>query len=165
MRYKRMLNFSDGGIQLRLTSEQRPVYTSSISLKNEVDSYSIPKVAVNWNINIDDLKTIQRFAFLIKQYLEENNIAEVNLDPLLVNDLTAFLKKIDDANHQMGGACMAVTEELGVVDSNCKVFNSNNLFVAGQAIYPVTGFANPTFTAIALGQRLSAHIDQLLRGK
>lgn len=158
VRYKRMLNFSDGGIQLRLTSEQSPVYSSSISLKAEKDSYNIPIVAVNWEINPNDLKSIQRFAFLLKEYLEKNKIAEVRLDADLFSNLPSFINKIDDANHQMGGAQMGQTSEDGVVDQNCKVFGTTNLYVAGQAVYPTTGFANPTFTAIALGQRLASYL-------
>jgi choline dehydrogenase-like flavoprotein len=49
---------------------------------------------------------------------------------------------------------MASTPADGVVDRDLKVFGTRNLYVAGAAVYPTTGFANPTFTAIALGLRL-----------
>jgi choline dehydrogenase-like flavoprotein len=52
-------------------------------------------------------------------------------------------------------ARMANTPAEGVVDRELKVFGTRNLYVAGAAVYPTTGFANPTFTAIALGLRLA----------
>ena len=54
----------------------------------------------------------------------------------------------------MGMARMAKSASEGVVDRDLKVFGVRNLYVAGAAVYPTTGFANPTFTAIALGLRL-----------
>jgi choline dehydrogenase-like flavoprotein len=41
-----------------------------------------------------------------------------------------------------------------VVDSNLRVFGTDNLYVSGAAVFPSTGFANCTLTAIALGLRL-----------
>ena len=53
---------------------------------------------------------------------------------------------------------MADSEAVGVVDSNCKVFGTQNLYVAGAAVFPSSSFANPTFTAMALARRLSKHL-------
>ena len=53
---------------------------------------------------------------------------------------------------------MSSSEQDGVVDSNCRVFGTNNLFVAGAAVFPSSSFANPTFTAMALANRLSHHL-------
>ena len=50
---------------------------------------------------------------------------------------------------------MGLTEETGVVDKNCRVFGVNNLFVAGTSVFPFSGHANPTLTAVALGIRLA----------
>ena len=46
----------------------------------------------------------------------------------------------------------------GVVDSNLELHGIRNLFIAGAAVFPSSGFANPTLTAIALGLRLSRKI-------
>lgn len=53
---------------------------------------------------------------------------------------------------------MAESRADGVVDRNLRVFGTSNLHVAGAAVYPTTGQANPTFTAIALGLRLAEAI-------
>jgi choline dehydrogenase-like flavoprotein len=50
----------------------------------------------------------------------------------------------------------------GVVDANCKVHGLANLFVAGAAVYPTAGCANPTLTLVALSLRLSDHLKRSL---
>ena len=55
---------------------------------------------------------------------------------------------------------MAASAEEGVVDHNLRVFGSENLYVAGAAVYPSTGFGNPTYTAMALGLRLCDHLAE-----
>lgn len=165
IRYRRMTNFSDGGILLRLTSEQTPLPNSQIRLRGETDAFGMYKVDVDWKIRPEDVSSIGRFAAFVKEYLEDTGLAKVKLDTRLVNGDSSFLAETDDANHQMGGARMAAADEDGVVDENCAVFGTNNLFVAGAAVYPVSGFANPTFTAIALGLRLVDYINASLEGK
>lgn len=50
----------------------------------------------------------------------------------------------------------------GVVDPNCKVHGLGNLYVAGSAIFPTSGVANPTLTLIALTLRISDHLKAKL---
>lgn len=164
IRYRRITNFSDGGIQLRLTAEQKPLPTSSIRLSDELDDFGLPVVNVNWQIDPEDIRSISTFAGFVKDYLEAEGIARVHLDPRLVEADPAFIAEIDDANHQMGGARMATDASRGVVDRDCAVFGTKNLYIAGAAVYPSSGFANPTFTAIALGLRLADHLENLRMG-
>lgn len=64
--------------------------------------------------------------------------------------------------HHMGTTKMGNSPKTGVVDSDCKVFGINNLFVAGSSCFPTSGAVNPTYSLIALSLRLSNHIDRLL---
>jgi choline dehydrogenase-like flavoprotein len=154
LRYRRMYNLADKGIQLRLTAEQRPIATSRISLTPEKDALGIPCVKVHWSVDDEEIATLARFGELLAAYLATNGLAKIELDPRLKARDTSFLKDIDDANHQMGGARMGKSPSDGVVDSDLRVFGTQNVYVAGAAVYPTTGFPNPTFAAIALGLRL-----------
>jgi choline dehydrogenase-like flavoprotein len=57
---------------------------------------------------------------------------------------------------------MSADIKSGVVDEDCKVHGVDNLFIAGSSVFPTTGFANPTFTIVALAQRLSEHVLRTL---
>ncbi|MFD2175837.1 FAD-dependent oxidoreductase [Rhodobacter lacus] len=155
IRYRRVMNVADRGILLRLTSEQRPREDSRILLADTRDAFGLPEVLVDWRISPEDLETMLAFAQHLKAYLEGNGLARVEIDPALLERSASVIEAADDANHHMGGARMARDASQGVVDPNCQVFGSDNLFVAGAAVYPTSGFANPTFTAIALSMRLA----------
>lgn len=55
----------------------------------------------------------------------------------------------------------------GVVDAHAKVHGVANLHVAGSSVFPTAGWANPTFTlvalALALALRLADRLERLER--
>jgi choline dehydrogenase-like flavoprotein len=55
---------------------------------------------------------------------------------------------------------MSTDPRLGVVDENCKVHGVSNLYIASSAVFPTSGYANPTLTVVALACRLADHIKQ-----
>jgi choline dehydrogenase-like flavoprotein len=154
-RHRRMYNPGDRGIQLRLMSEQVPLPQSSIHLSGERDALGMPLVEMDWRVDGKEIDTLATFAELIAEQLDRHQIATVRLDPALVARDTTVIRNCNDYYHQMGMARMASSPTEGVVDRDLKVFGTHNLYVAGAAVYPTTGFANPTFTAIALGLRLA----------
>jgi choline dehydrogenase-like flavoprotein len=63
-----------------------------------------------------------------------------------------------DASHHIGTARMSRDPRDGVVDEQCAVHGVGNLFVAGSAVFPTSGHANPTLTIVALAIRLAGHL-------
>src|SRR5690606_22592426 len=68
---------------------------------------------------------------------------------------------IRDSNHPLGGTRMGESSADGVVDRNCKVFGTGNLWVLGGSTFSTGGHANPTLTMVALSQRLASHLRAL----
>ncbi|MEY4979981.1 MAG: hypothetical protein RLZZ352_2251 [Pseudomonadota bacterium] len=157
---KRSFNPADSSIDLMLICEQMPTLHSQIQLGDGLNAVGARNIRVKWTIDGCELKTMAVFAQKIKYKFEEMGIADVNLDNRLTNQDPSFLDTVTDYYHQMGGARIGPSEKYGVVDKDLKVFGSDNLFVAGAAVYPVSGFANPTFTAMALGLRLADHLSK-----
>ena len=57
------------------------------------------------------------------------------------------------------GACRMGFDELGgVVDSDCRVFAVDNLYLSGACVFPTSGTSNPTLTVVALTLRLADHL-------
>jgi len=54
---------------------------------------------------------------------------------------------------------MGTSESDGVVDSDLRVFGTDNLYVAGASTFRTASNANTTFTALALGTRLVDHLS------
>ena len=68
-----------------------------------------------------------------------------------------------DGYHQIGTIRMAADPASGVVDADCRVHGTPNLFVASSAVFPTSGQANPTLLITALSARLAAHVARLVR--
>ena len=64
--------------------------------------------------------------------------------------------------HHMGGTRMASNKSLGVVDSNCKIFGSNNIYIAGSSIFVTGGHNNPTLPIVQFSLRLAEHLKSNL---
>ncbi len=58
----------------------------------------------------------------------------------------------------MGTTRMHDSPKLGVVDRNCRVHGTNNLYIAGSSVFPTAGGDFPTITIVALTLRLADHI-------
>lgn len=65
------------------------------------------------------------------------------------------------ANHILGGVRSAQTRELGVLNTNCRVWDTDNLYVTDGAFMPTSGGANPTLTIQANAFRVADHIKQV----
>jgi choline dehydrogenase-like flavoprotein len=46
----------------------------------------------------------------------------------------------------------------GVVDPDCRVHGTTNLYIAGPSVFPTSGYANPVLTIMALAIRLADHL-------
>ena len=58
----------------------------------------------------------------------------------------------------MGTTRMSDDAKQGVVDRDCRVHETSNLFVAGSSVFPTPGGATPTLMLVALAMRLADHL-------
>lgn len=63
--------------------------------------------------------------------------------------------------HHMGGTRMHKNPNYGVVDENCKVHGSKNLYVIGSSIFTTGGHNNPTLPIIQFTLRLADHLIKI----
>ncbi|MEH2676507.1 MULTISPECIES: GMC oxidoreductase [Bradyrhizobium] len=74
-------------------------------------------------------------------------------------ELTADATVSWRADHAASTCRMSDSPEHGVVDSNLRVHEMDNLFVCSNAVFPNLGSINPTLTLTALSFRLAKHIN------
>ncbi len=149
---------SSSSVIFRVTAEQLPLRDSRITLRQECDALDMPLVDLNWKVDGSELETIAYFSERVRDTLKKAGIADLKLEEALVARDPAYLATASDTFHQMGGARMGHDAKNGVVDGNLRVHGISNLYVAGAAVMPSTGFPNVTLTSIALGLRLCDHL-------
>ena len=59
---------------------------------------------------------------------------------------------------------MAAEARSGVVDADCRVHETTNLYLGGSSVFPTTGHCNPTYTITQLALRLGDHLAARLKG-
>ncbi|MFJ4156078.1 FAD-dependent oxidoreductase [Pseudomonas sp. NPDC089752] len=141
--------------------EQFPNAQSRISLIDEKDELGVAKVNVNWALTATDRHTIKCIGAELAKQFAESGLGFVKLNDY-VYDSELPLKMSPHAHH-MGTTRMAASAEFGVVDVDCKVFGTDNLFVAGSSIFATGGASNPTMPLLQFALRLADHLDTKLK--
>jgi len=136
-------------------------------LTEERDRLGSPLPHLRWQLLPEDWTSIVRTSELVAAALERDYGAEAEVSvrpdqpwpwpPAGPSDSTLATW----GNHHMGTTRMARTPEEGVVDPDCRVFGTENLYVAGSSVFPTGSCANPTFTIVALAHRLALHLSSL----
>ncbi|NJO81040.1 MAG: GMC family oxidoreductase [Cyanobacteria bacterium RM1_2_2] len=141
--------------RVKFVTEQVPQKNSRIQLGKELDALGQRKLEVDWCFTEQDHQSMATTLQLLTQ-----RFAEVGLGAFDFGNDPPSLETMTDAAHQMGTTRMASRPEAGVVDTNCRVFGMDNLYVASSAVFPTGPSYSPTFTILALARRLGEHLLQ-----
>jgi choline dehydrogenase-like flavoprotein len=143
-------------IFLRIHCEQEPTSRSSIILTDQCDPLGLFRVRFNWQISERELETIRQYVRIAQRSLA--GIATIVPDEDLMSGSTNFLARCDDSNHHMGGMRMSTSDSTGAVDTNLRLYGLTNTYICSSAVFPCSGFSNPTHTVLALAIRLCDHL-------
>ena len=135
--------------------EQTPDPESRVTLAGGPDALGMPQADVSWQIRDRDMETLARGLELIGAELGARRLGRLWRS---VDAEGRFDWQLEAGGHHMGTTRMAARPEDGVVDADCKVFGTENLYVAGSSVFVTGGHANPTLTLVALAERLADHL-------
>jgi choline dehydrogenase-like flavoprotein len=145
-------------LPLRVQAEQAPSPASRVTLSHERDRLGLPLPRLDWQLGELDRLSVRRTQELLDAELRAAGLGRV--DDLLGDESPPAL--ILGIHHHMGTTRMHGNPKQGVVDADCRVHGVPNLFVAGTSVFPTSGWANPTFTMLALAVRLADHLKRRL---
>jgi hypothetical protein len=158
-RQRRIGSLTDHDAYLRVSTEQPVRAESRISLSTQDrDRQGTPRLVVNWARADEELNSLREFTMAVQCWLEGEKIARVNMDASLDRMDLAFLDNADDGLHHAGTTRMGLSPATSVVDPDLRIHGVKNLYVCGASVFPSSGCANPTFTAMALAVRLAKTI-------
>jgi choline dehydrogenase-like flavoprotein len=147
---------------LEFNAEQAPNHSSRVYLGDKRDPFGIPLIAVDWRTCEEDRRTVRRGSELIRDALSSTGRAEIVFDEAELEAATAKLWPA--GGHHIGTARWSSSPGNGVVGPDMQVWSVKGLYVAGAAIFPRSGSANPTLSAVAVGLRLAdCLVTQFLR--
>jgi len=149
------------GASIDLNIEQRPNPDSRLTLDTSLDALGQRSIKLDWRLTETDWHTATTALHTAAQEFGRINAGRVHIP--LEGSTPNWPSLITSSNHHMGGARMASDPKKGVVNADCRVHSTENLYVAGSAVFPTSGYANPTLTIVALALKLADHLHEILR--
>ncbi len=137
---------------LYFRTEQAPDRDNRVSLGRRRDALGIPRVELQWRLGEADTRSIAGWLATFDETVRERGLGSVVMPP------DGWAEDVVGGPHHMGTTRMAADPKRGVVDSDCRVHSSENLYVVGSSVFPTGGYANPTLTIVALALRLADHL-------
>lgn len=134
-------------LQLGIIGEVLPYEHNRVELAGEYDAFGIPITRTTFSIGDNERKMIERGYAVMEKILAAAGATEMFRTPLFV--------------HLMGTTRMGNDPKTSVVDKNLKAHDLDNLFIAGNSVFPTGGASNPTLTTQALAARLANHLIEM----
>ena len=144
-------------------AEQAPNPDSRVTLSDKRDAMGLPRVQLDWRLTELDRRTASAMACAVRDEFQRLGLARAELPGWLQDESNGWRTNMSAPFHPSGTTRMASDPKRGVVDENCRVHGVTNLYVAGSSVFPTSGYANPTFTIVALAIRLADHIKGTCR--
>ncbi|HUF29888.1 MAG TPA: GMC family oxidoreductase [Gemmatimonadaceae bacterium] len=138
------------GFSVLLNLEQAPDPENRLTLSSRRDALDVPRAALHWRWRPRDEASRQRVRAIVSSALERSGLGSIERGSAVLDP---------NAHHHAGTTRMHADPAFGVVDSDARVHELDNLHLAGASVFPTSGFANPVLTIAALALRLS---DRLL---
>jgi len=143
---------NEQSIEINIQSEQIPNENSKITLdKGKKLKTGLYKTKTNWAFGGEEEEAIKDLCLSVNKFFKKIGIGEIEFNKDIYDNLKC---NFHDTNHQCGGMKMSFHENDGVVDKNCKVWSTENIWIAGAAVFPSSSHANTTLTALALCEKM-----------
>ena len=138
--------------------EHLPNRDSRVWLTDETDRLGLPRLKIDLRFAPEDARSLVRTHDLLGKWLVARKFGRIEYRGALENREADILAQARHGTHQIGIARMGSNRRAAVADANAASFDVPNLYLAGCAILPTSGQANPTLTAIALALRLADYL-------
>jgi choline dehydrogenase-like flavoprotein len=148
-------------LSLYARAEQAPDPSSRISLSDRRDDLGLPQPRLDWRIRELDTTSILGWIAELDHDLRRTSSANAHV----IAPQPGWEEQIIGGPHHMGTTRMSAGPTSGVVDRQCRVHSVENLYIAGSSVFATGGYANPTFTIVALALRLADELGRVLTAR
>ena len=154
--------FSNNEARIFIEFEQVPNRDSRVFLIEDKDQLGLRRLGLDWRLSEQDIRTAKALGEAIAREAYLRGWGRFKFDDWLLEDGAERSSKFGASNHHIGTVRMGNSPEFGVVDSECRLFDCNNLYIAGSAVFPTGSFVNPTLTIVALAYRIAKDLKERL---
>lgn len=161
--YRRLWIPRQAELLLQVDIEQVPNSESRVYLSDKRDALHRKRLVIDWKVAADDLRAVRNVTELAVAAWRNSPLGEVaELRPSMPEDLER-IESVYDVYHPTGLLRMGHSASSSVVNSDLRLWATDNCYVSTTAVFPSAGSANPGLTHLALTLRLAEHIRRRLR--
>jgi choline dehydrogenase-like flavoprotein len=132
--------------------EQEPQSSNRVTLDRERDAFGLQRARLEWKVG----PLVHRTLRCVQETItEEMRLLGFDCSAPVEEEAPRFTW----VRHHMGTTRMSEDPHTGVVDPNCRVHGTSNIFVAGSSVFPTGGNDMPTLTILALAIKLAVHLE------
>lgn len=146
---------------MRAFLDQYPDRDHRVARSAQVDRFGCHKVDLIWGFAKRDQQSVLSFLKAFNAEIRRRGLGHVEYERLCSMSEWPL---IGIHSHFLGTTRMGDDPKTAVIDSNCKVFGYENLFISGPSTFPTYGYANPFLTIVALAIRLADYLKSRIAG-
>ena len=160
---KKYTNFSaNNEARIFIEFEQVPNRNSRVFLTRDRDRLGLRRLVLDWRLTEQDMRTARALGEAIGREAYLRNWGRFRFDEWLMEDGVERSNEFGISSHHIGTVRMGDSPQSGVVDPMCRLFDCDNLYIAGSAVFPTASFVNPTLTIVALAYRIADDLKERL---
>ena len=145
------------GFGIEAQGECLPRFENFVQLSpQKSDAWGIPVLHINASYGENEKSMAAAMRQDISSILDAIHLTDLTPPK---DEISIFGKNI----HECGTARMGSDPRKSVVDANCKVHDTPNVFVTDGAVFPTQGCYEPTLTIMAISARAGEHIAKAFR--
>jgi choline dehydrogenase-like flavoprotein len=133
-----------------------PNRDSRVTLSDERDALGMQRIRLDWRLSDQDRHSVARTMELLAAQVGQAGLGRIRIT--FDEKQQEWPADLAGGWHHMGTTRMSDDPRLGVVDRQCRVHGTTNLFVAGSSVFPTSGSGTPTMLIVALALRLADHM-------
>ena len=149
-----------GYLKLKNFHEMKPDPSNRVTLGPDKDPLGLPRAAITCRLSEAEHLDMIRLHQLLREHFEAVGLGRMEGSLELQLGRWPLTR---DASHHMGTTRMGSDPGKSVVNTNSRLHQVDNLYMAGSSVFATSGHSNPTYTIIALSLRLADHLKGILR--
>ncbi|MDI9363507.1 MAG: GMC oxidoreductase [Flavobacterium sp.] len=139
---------------LHFHAEQIPIETNNMQLDTDGET-----LVINYQITDSDIQSVIQLHEKLDNHLRASNCGELEYWYAKDELANAIRQMSKDGIHQSGTTRIANSPEDGVVDTNLRLFGTDNIYICSSSVLPTSSQANPTFFTGVLAVKLANHLS------
>ena len=152
-----------------IATEQALNPDSRVMLGDDRDAFGLRRIRFDWQLTELDYHTMQTAVLALGEHFAEADIGRIRIHDWLLAEDPEMPDGVDIVHggewnggyHQMCTTRMADDPREGVVDRDCRVHGTANLYVGGSSVFGTPSYCNPTYTIVQLALRLGDHLAEV----